>query len=100
MKPQKLLLEVTRLKKGPIYRTDLELRRDEGRFTVYRRERKLAQSSDRTETLLQAAEKVLQGFREPGVYTAYIDGMPYIQKEVERVPNATLEPAKRPVQAL
>jgi len=98
MKPQKLLLEVTNLKKGTIYRADMELRKEQDQFAVYRRERKLAQSPNRTKALLQAAEKVLQGFHEPGVYTAYINGMPYTQKEVERVPNPTPEPTKRPVQ--
>jgi hypothetical protein len=99
MKPEKLLLEVTNLKKGTIYRADIELRQEQDKFVVYRRERRLAQSPNRTEALLQAAEKVLQGFHEPAVYTAYIDGMPYTQKEVERVPNPTPEPAKRTVQA-
>lgn len=97
-KPQKLLLEVSNLKKGTIYKADLELRSEGDKLTVYRRDRRLAQALTRTDALIQAAEKVLEGFKEAGIYTAYINGLPYAQKEVQRVPATAPELRPRPVE--
>ena len=82
MKEEKATLEVSNIKKGFIYKADLTLTKSVEGWSVYRHQRRLALAPQRTDALILAAEKVLEGFKEPSLYTAFVDGVPYVQREV------------------
>jgi hypothetical protein len=88
MKQDKATLEVSNIKKGFIYKADLTLTESAEGWGVYRHQRRLSLAPQRTEALILAAEKVLEGFKEPSLYTAFVDGVPYVQREVLKTKEA------------
>lgn len=74
-------------KPHPIYTAVVELWVDEATedYVVTRNENEIASASTKTAALTAACDSVLRGFREPGMYTAWVDDAPYVNKEVHEV---------------
>jgi len=67
-----------------IYTTVCEVGYDEkeNEYFVMRGNKEIASHTTKTQALLAACDNVLQGFNEPGLYTALIDDAPYSNREV------------------
>lgn len=73
---------------GSIYTTVVEVWKDAetGEYVVTRKATELGADKSKVLAITAACESILRGFKEPGVYSAWVDGAPYVNHEVrERV---------------